>query len=232
MLNDNPHSSIGIFIPAVKEYLPKGSLVLEGGCGRGNLVHALNYHGYQAIGIDFAERTVKKINEAAPELDIRIGDVRNLPIEDDKLDGYISGGVIEHFWDGYDEILSEMARTIKNGGYLFITFPSMSPLRKLKTRFNLYPEANKQDLENQQKKFYQFALSENKVINELQENGFTLLKKKKVDGIKGFKDEVSLFKPILQIIYDGKTFYPLRQILDSVFKQFAFHMSFLIMKKN
>ena len=30
---------------------------------------------------------------------MRVGDVRELPLPDACLDGYVSGGVIEHFWN-------------------------------------------------------------------------------------------------------------------------------------
>ena len=52
------YKSDNLFIPLVKRYLPAGKIILEGGCGRGQLVYALQYHGYLAIGIDFAARTV------------------------------------------------------------------------------------------------------------------------------------------------------------------------------
>ena len=88
------------FIPAVKSHLPTGSTVLEGGCGLGQLVHALQCQGYRAIGVDFAASTVQRINDEVPELDVRIGDVRALELKDGELDGYVSAGVIEHFWEG------------------------------------------------------------------------------------------------------------------------------------
>ena len=104
----------------------------------GHQVHALNCQGYKARGIDFAEKTVHRVKEAVPELDIRVGDVRNLPIETNGLDGYVSIGVIEHFWEGYEAILSEMARTLKTKGFLFLDFPYMSPLRRFKVRQGKY----------------------------------------------------------------------------------------------
>src|SRR5690606_4146133 len=102
----------GLFIPLVQKHLPKGSAVLEGGCGRGQLVHALQHQGYKAIGVDFAVQTIKKIKEVVPELDVRVGDVFALDFPDNSLDGYISVGVIEHFWEGYQTILKEMIRVL------------------------------------------------------------------------------------------------------------------------
>ena len=47
-----------IFTPAVKQYLSQGATVLEGGCGRGQIVHGLQYQGYNAIGVDFDDQSV------------------------------------------------------------------------------------------------------------------------------------------------------------------------------
>jgi len=219
-----------LFIPNLKKLLPQGSIVLEGGCGKGHLVHALKYNGYKAIGIDFATKTVEAIKKAVPELDVVTGDVRHLPLNNEVIDGYISVGVIEHFWEGYEEIISEMYRILKKGGYLFISFPYMSPLRKIRALFNLYPVSSGKEKGN----FYQFALEHKEVIKDLKNKGFILIKKIKFDGIKGFKDEIPLFKSLLQKIYNGKT-YPLRAMsyfLNLIFTPFASHCILLILKKE
>ena len=48
-------------------------------------------------------------------------DLDDLPVEDESVDGYWSLGVIEHFYDGYGEILSEMHRVIKRDGFFDIS---------------------------------------------------------------------------------------------------------------
>ena len=63
-----------------------------------------------------------------PELHPVLGDVRNLPLEDDSVDGYWSLGVIEHLYDGYGDIFREMYRVIRRDGYLFLTFSHMERL--------------------------------------------------------------------------------------------------------
>jgi SAM-dependent methyltransferase len=222
----------GLFIPAVKRYLPKGSVVLEGGCGMGQIVHALQYQGYNAIGIDFASKTIKNIKEAAPELDVRFGDVCNLDLPDDSLDGYISVGVIEHFWEGYQTIFDEMRRTLKPGGYLFVSFPFLSPLRKLKIALRQYTAQNSLSLAVEQERFYQFALDAAQVQVELETLGFKFVERVNYDGIKGLKDEVSFFKPILQEIYDGKRGQRWRGRLNQFLLPFAAHMALMVMQKK
>src|SRR3989338_7898939 len=112
-----------------EKYLDKGCEILEGGCGRGQYVYALSSWGYDSYGLDFAPKTVKKISELFPEMKITLGDVRALPYEDSFFDGYWSFGVIEHFYEGFEKIASEMKRVVRPGGYVFVTFPAFSKLR-------------------------------------------------------------------------------------------------------
>jgi len=220
------------FLPAVRRYLPAGSVILEGGCGRGQIVNALQYHGYRAIGIDYAGVTIERIKRAMPELDVRLGDVRNLNIEDSNLDGYISAGVIEHFWEGYFPIIKEMHRTLREGGFLFISFPFMSPFRNLKASVGLYKSCLITELEDKKSRFYQFALSVEEVQSDLEELGFIFREKRNCDGIKGFKDEIDILKPLLQLLYDGKLGHGLNPLLDRLFKPFASHSILLVMQKT
>ncbi len=221
-------------LKTLKKYTPdKKRRVLEGGCGRGQSVYCMHVHGYKSVGIDFAKKTIKKTKELFPELDIREGDVRNLQFPDNHFVGYWSLGVIEHFWDGHHDISKEMQRVLINGGCVFLTFPYMSPLRKLKARLGLYKdieELSKGEKEN----FYQFALDAQAVTNAFTEIGFQLLDRRPTHGIKGFKDEVSLFRPLLQSLfnYKGKSLLigGLSYVLDKLLATFAGHTMFLVFK--
>ena len=221
----------GLVIGCTKKYLPPGTRILEGGCGLGSKVYALSHHGYDAYGIDYARETIKKINRYAPELNVKFGDVRNLPFPDAFFDGYWSLGVIEHFYDGYERIVSEMFRVLKKEGYLFLTVPVMSPLRKVKAKLRKYVEY--EDSEEIRENFYQFAFDPQRVINDLKSADFKLIDVKPYDGIKGLKDEVLMLKPFLQPLYDSAAFPAclLKKVLDFIFRRFANHMSLFIMRK-
>ncbi len=214
-----------------KKYLPPGAKIFEGGCGLGGKVCALHYHGYDAYGVDYARETVRKINRYAPELKIKVGDVRDLQFPDNFFDGYWSLGVIEHFYDGYERIVSEMFRVLKPEGYLFLTVPVMSTLRKAKVRLKKYLEYK--ESEEMRDSFYQFAFDPNDVINDLENRGFKLVDVKPCDGIKGLKDEVLILKPFLQYLYDKKNRVSslVRGILDIVFRRFANHICLFVMQK-
>lgn len=177
---------------------PTEGIILEGGCGRGQFVAALKCAGFQVIGVDFAQATVDVLNRHAPELDIRVGDLRSLPLSDASVAGYWSIGVIEHFWNGYAPIASEMSRVIKDGGYLFCSFPYMNPLRRLKAHLNLYQDSN---FESEPAGFYQFALSKTEVIKTMSEFGFTLLAARPSNGFKGILGECAMISMVLEKIY-------------------------------
>jgi SAM-dependent methyltransferase len=173
-------------INTIKKYLKDNvGLILEGGCGSGQLVYCMKYHGYEPIGVDFSEKTIRHIQETLPNLDVRVADVRNLPFPDNHFTAYWSLGVIEHFWEGYQDILLEMHRVLKHHGYLFVTFPYMSPLRRLKVKYNLYNQADK--IGDNKENFYQFALNSKRVLSDFSGNGFELIRAQPMDGIKGFQ---------------------------------------------
>jgi SAM-dependent methyltransferase len=159
-------------IVVTAKYLPAGARVLEGGCGRANKVKAMADAGFSAVGIDFAEESVNSAKRNYPGLDIRVGDVRSLDFREGSFDGYWSIGVIEHFWSGYGEILSEAARVLRPAGFLFLTAPWFSPYRRHKAHANGYPRS---EFSSEPDSFYQFALSRREVSAELVSHGFKLL---------------------------------------------------------
>lgn len=189
-----------------QRFLPpeKTKKILEGGCGNGQFVYAFNELGYDAYGVDYAPKTIDKIKTSFPYLNVRTGDVRNLEFPDAYFDGYWSIGVIEHFFDGHQPIIHEMKRVLKDRGYLFLTFPHLSLLRRLKIKLGCYPLFYPHV--DQKDKFYQFALDHNQLIKELTNDGFRLVRKTHYAGMKGLKDEASLLKPWLQKIYDSQNF--------------------------
>jgi ubiquinone/menaquinone biosynthesis C-methylase UbiE len=215
------------FIPAEKT-----NKILEGGCGKGQFVYSLKLQGYDSYGIDYAEKTVTKINTALPELKVTLGDVTAIDFPDSYFNGYWSLGVIEHFYSGYTPTLKEMHRVIKPNGYLFLTFPYMSPLRRLKASLSKYTPFNAENFD--ESSFYQFALNYKNVQKDLEPLGFTLVKKKPFDGIKGLKDEISITKPLLQKIYDSKNIFLqiVGAVISRILAPFSSHSILLIFKKN
>lgn len=206
--------------------------ILEGGCGKGVFVYSLTRCGYDAQGIDFAAETIKKVRSVMPELNVHEGDVRNLHFPDESFDGYWSLGVIEHFFEGYQEITNEMRRVIKKDGFLFLTFPYLSPIRKLKALLNIYPPFDRERFD--QNTFYQFGLNPKTVIRDLRELGFSLIYTERLDGFKGLKDEAGPLKKPLQNIYDNQHFFAkvFGFIISKICAPFCAHSILLVFKKT
>jgi len=215
-----------------KKYLRTGSKVLEGGCGQANHVYALHTHGFDAIGLDYAPETVKKLKKYSPELRIEHGDVRKLPFEENYFDGYWSVGVIEHFWSGFNDIASEMARVIRGGGYLFLTFPVMSSLRKWIAKHKNYQKWEGKETEPDG--FYQFALDSQSTIQHFTSLGFEVIHSRGFDGVKGIKDEISLIKPLFQKIYDSQNISAKisRKIIDLSFSHYCGHSKLFVLQNK
>src|SRR5580700_5510697 len=197
-----PPVSAGDPVVAVtSRYLPPGAHVLEGGCGRADKVKAMADHGFRAVGIDFAQESVSQAKLDYPELDIRLGDVRSLEFPDSSFDGYWSLGVIEHFWGGYGEILSEAARVLRSKGLLFITAPWLSPFRHHKARANGYPSMN---FGSEPEAFYQFALRRNEVRAQLMSHGFELLRWRGLACEVSMKEDVTAFRAQVEWLLGSK----------------------------
>ena len=162
----------------------------------GQFVYSLMVNGYRAIGVDTATATIEAVRRMAPELDVRIGDICNLAFEESSFDGYWSLGVIEHNWGGYQQYVMEMDRVLKAGGYLFISFPAISLLRRIKIAFGRY-DADK-SIDAQPPGFYQFILDKNRVRRDIESVGFELIETQWLAGVKGVKEELPIFGVIIE----------------------------------
>ena len=86
-----------------EKYLPKGSKILETGCGLGCTAVPLSALGYKVIGIDNDKKVVEAAKQNAKNFggDIKIleGDIFEIDklFGKDSFDACISGGVLEHF---------------------------------------------------------------------------------------------------------------------------------------
>lgn len=211
-------------------FLKPPAKVIDAGCGIGQNVFGLSQWGYDAYGVDFAGDVVKKTKDNFPEMKIYTQDVRKLEFPDNFFDGYWSLGVIEHFKDGYDDILKEAHRVLKNGGHLFITVPWLSPLRRIKAKLGMYSVLEK---DTNMSNFYEFMLHDQEVIRKLEKEGWCFVFSSPYDAVKGLKDELTWIRPIFQRIYDGQNIFAkgARFLFTLTLAAFAGHIILLVFKK-
>lgn len=220
-----------MLIRLTKKFFPAGARIVEGGCGMASKVFRLYEKGYDIYGIDNAEDTIKTVKKYWPHLKLETGDVKNLPYENGFFDGYMSFGVIEHFFAGFDEVLREMYRVLKKDGYLFLSFPMMSPLRKLKAKLGKYPVLRETQVDED--KFYQYALDPKAVKIKFEKSGFRLVRFGGSGTLKELTDEISTTNPVIKFLY--RTFPRITLIfgvlLDLVMRGKTGHMATMVLKK-
>jgi len=80
--------------------LPSGSRILDGGCGLGAWTVFLANEGFDVVGLDISQRTIKRLNESLPNYQFLCGDIRRTQFGNGSFDGYFSWGTFEHFEQG------------------------------------------------------------------------------------------------------------------------------------
>lgn len=219
-----------LVVPNTKKYLSPGAKILEGGCGDGRYVQLLCDSGYDCWGVDNAKGTANMLKNSG--LNGKAADVRHLPFRDSSFDAYWSIGVIEHFWKGYNKVAEEINCVLKPGGILFLTFPHMSFLRKIKSKLGIYPTEN---FPAKPDNFYQFALNSQEVEKEFNRLGFKLVEKKSFDGFKGLREEIPglefIFGPIAAASKTNYLAAAVRFIISKISENFSGHCSLLILRK-
>lgn len=211
-----------------RRFLPEGSKVLDAGCGPAHTVWSLRKAGFDASGVDYALETVEAVKGVFPDLQVVHGDARSLPFEAGALDGIWSLGVIEHFPEGYGAIVKEMARVLRPGGFAFVTFPAMSPLRRIKAALGAYPSFNG-DFAG----FYQFALDPASVTEEFGQSGLHAVATAPRGGLMGLKHEWRAARPLLQRVFDSRSpaVRLVRGGLNRALAPFSFHTRLLVFQK-
>jgi 2-polyprenyl-6-hydroxyphenyl methylase/3-demethylubiquinone-9 3-methyltransferase len=113
------------------KYLPRGSKVLDYGCGRGDFTAYLASSGFRAVGIDVSAHAIAFNRQDFPELEFVVADANaGVPFEDEFFDAIWCSEVIEHIYDVH-AIFAEFSRLLRLGGRLIITTPYHGWLKNL-----------------------------------------------------------------------------------------------------
>lgn len=104
-------------------YLPAsgaGLRLLDAGCGSGFNLHTLAARGFECYGLDAAPGMVEHARSLNPGMDIRLGDVEQLPYEGEEFDYLISIEVIRYLVHP-GACVRELHRVLKPGGTALVT---------------------------------------------------------------------------------------------------------------
>ena len=100
--------------------VPKGSFVVDLGCGNGALTEQLIEKGYRTLGIDASPQMLEKAKELHPDLDFRLDDACEFRLEE-KADAIFSNAVF-HWIDDHDKLVKNISENLKSGGEFVFEF--------------------------------------------------------------------------------------------------------------
>lgn len=139
----------------VETLAPRGTRVLEVGCGIGDLLAHLQDHGCRCVGVDISPRAVEIAKARHPGLDVRVADVERDPLPEGPFDLIAFADVIGHV-DDVQRAFERVRALLAPAGRIFVTYYNFvwEPALKLAERLGLktpWPDQNwlsMQDIEN------------------------------------------------------------------------------------
>ena len=97
----------------------EGTSMLDIACGSGLAIRYADAMGATTAGIDAAEPLIEIARDRAPDADLRVGNMFELPWDDESFDAVTS---INGVWGGCEGALAEAHRVLKPGGRIGISF--------------------------------------------------------------------------------------------------------------
>lgn len=134
------HASLGLnhwwhygtkifFRKLINRTLPKGSDILDTGCGVGDMLMLLK-EDHRVVGIDRSEDAINYCLEKGLAGNVIFGDVNNLPFNNESFDGVLSLDVLYHRWVPDDlQALKEIYRILRPKGKVFVQLPAYEWLK-------------------------------------------------------------------------------------------------------
>ena len=101
----------------------EGRDVLEAGCGEGYGADLIADVARRVIALDYDEATVAHVHARYPRVDVRHGNLAELPLPDGSVDVVVNFQVIEHLWD-QPQFVAECLRVLRPSGLLLMSTPN------------------------------------------------------------------------------------------------------------
>ncbi len=116
----------------------RGQKILDAGCGPGTYGIMLAQAGNEVVGIEISPIGMQLANQRAQQKNVnftaRVGDLENLPFDNNSFDVCFCGWVLHHFPD-INKAVSELVRVLKPGGMIALAEPNESNLAVRFSRF-------------------------------------------------------------------------------------------------
>ncbi len=100
-----------------------GRDVLEAGSGEGYGADLIANVACHVIGLDYDDSAVAHVRARYPRVDMRQGNLAELPLPSASIDVVVNFQVIEHLWD-QGQFVAECLRVLRPGGVLLMSTPN------------------------------------------------------------------------------------------------------------
>lgn len=160
---------------AETDFQPRGHL-LELGCGDGCFTTAVaQSFPFKCSGLDIVSQAIdmakKRAVKAGIQLDLRVGDVLDLPWPDDFFDVIVDGHCFHCIvFDDRKRFLNEAKRVLKSGGLFVVMTMAGDPPNVVAPYFDT--ETRCEVIKNVAVRYYGLS---NKILEEIRESGFEVL---------------------------------------------------------
>lgn len=115
----------------MREAVARPAVILDAGCGTGDIAAKLMECGHEVWGVDISEPMIRHARNRCGSDRFRVGDLEHIPFRDNMFDAVVCLGVIEYL-ESDEQALREIQRVLKPGGTALIATPSaISPLQLL-----------------------------------------------------------------------------------------------------
>lgn len=121
-------------ISAFLALMPLNPTVLDVGCGSGRDVYIMDQAGAHATGLDLASGMIEYAQGKYPDLDFVVGDMTQIPFQDQSFDGIWSHGSLFHLETDEDvrKAFQEFVRVLKPSGVLHVLVKQQMDSKKVK----------------------------------------------------------------------------------------------------
>lgn len=104
--------------------LPKGSKILEVGCGAGQFIRAIKQHlpDMDCYGFDVSSVAIEKARQYSDLVNYTVGPGDRWPLADNFFDVVVIYDVLEHV-ESVDQTMLEIRRVLKNDGVIYAFIP-------------------------------------------------------------------------------------------------------------
>ncbi|MBX4197084.1 class I SAM-dependent methyltransferase [Candidatus Saccharibacteria bacterium] len=109
----------------------RNKAVLDIACGSGYGTHLMAKSAKKVYGVDLDKPTIDYANQyfSAPNIEYKLGDGINIPIDNSEIDVVITFETIEHI-KNYKKFMTEIKRVLKPGGIAIISTPNTEEFTK------------------------------------------------------------------------------------------------------